>query len=152
MSVAVLAGGEVFAADVSDAAFEAAKAAGVKDTFLSAEEFADLDLDVIIDFAGVDTTKTAIEMVKHGGRVVQVGLGKPEITFPTTSLVFREVHLVGSLAGSTADTAALYEFMADGSFSIDVEPITFDEINDGLLRMRRGELRGRRLVADYSLG
>lgn len=149
--LAALAGAEVYAADVSDASFEAAKAAGVKGTYRSAEEFAPLDLDVIIDFAGMNTTKTAIEVVKPGGRVVQVGLGMPEITFPASTLVFRQVHLVGSLAGSVEDTAALYRLMEAGSFSMDVETIRFEDINEGLSRMRRGEVQGRRLVAEYPI-
>lgn len=149
--LAVLAGGEVYAADVVDTAFEAAKAAGVTETFLAAEDLASLDLDVIIDFAGVNTTRVAIEAVRPGGRVVQVGLGAPDITFPVTSLVFRQVTLVGSLAGSVADTSALYALMADGSFSMEVETIGFEEIDDALGRMRRGEVRGRRIVAEYSV-
>jgi alcohol dehydrogenase, propanol-preferring len=148
-TIAAATGAEVYAADVVEATWEPAKAVGVKETFSSVRDFADLELDVIIDFAGFNTAKDAIEVVKHGGRVVQVGLGLPEISFPTTSLVFREVSLVGSLAGSVADTAALYELMAAGKFSLPVQPIPFDDINDELARMRRGETRGIRLVAEY---
>jgi propanol-preferring alcohol dehydrogenase len=147
--IAVLRGAQVYAADVNESVFEAAKAAGVVETFDSATHFEGLDLDVVIDFAGVGTTKSAIETVKAGGRVVQVGLGSPDINFPATSLVFREVHLVGSLAGSVADTAALYAMMADGVFEMPVEVIRWEDIDEGLDRIRRGEVRGSRLVASY---
>lgn len=147
--IAVLRGAQVYAADVNESVFPAAKAAGVVETFDSAARFEGLDLDVVIDFAGNDTTRLAIDTVKPGGRVVQVGLGSPNITFPATALVFREVHLVGSLAGSVADTAALYELMAAGTFEMPVEIIRWEDINDGLGRMRRGEVRGKRLVASY---
>ncbi|WP_280420488.1 zinc-binding dehydrogenase [Nocardia carnea] len=149
--IAVLRGAQVYAADVNDSVFGAAKAAGVLETFDSAAQFEGLDLDVVIDFAGVDTTSLAIDTVKPGGRVVQVGLGSPTISFPATALVFREVHLVGSLAGSVADTAALYDLMADGAFEMPVETIRWEEINDGLDRIRRGEVRGKRLVASYEI-
>lgn len=147
--IAFLRGAQVYAADVNESVFPAAKAAGVVETFDSAARFEDLDLDVVIDFAGNETTRFAIDTVKPGGRVVQVGLGSPNITFPATALVFREVHLVGSLAGSVADTAALYGLMAAGDFEMPIEIIRWKDIDEGLDRMRRGEVRGKRLVASY---
>jgi propanol-preferring alcohol dehydrogenase len=149
-TIAVLRGATVYAADVNERVFEPARAAGVTEVFHEASEFAGLELDVIIDFAGFGTTTAAaIETVKVGGKVVQVGLGAPNITFPSYSLVSRQVTLVGSLGGSVADTAALYELIATTSFSMATSEVSFEEVPEGLERMRRGEIKGERLVAVY---
>jgi propanol-preferring alcohol dehydrogenase len=110
-------------------------------------DFTDQGLDVIVDFAGFGTTTAgAILAVKPGGRVVQVGLGVAEGTLPLLQLVLKQVELVGSLAGSNEDCAAVLDLVAAGKMSSRLTDVTFDEIGEGLERLERGEVIGR-LVA-----
>lgn len=53
-------------------------------------ELADDELDVIIDFAGFDTTTGAIAAMHKHGHVVQVGLARPTVTFDVQDLALRE--------------------------------------------------------------
>jgi propanol-preferring alcohol dehydrogenase len=148
--IAVLSGAEVYGVDINRDVFPAALGLGVKECFADVSDLAGLKLDVIIDFAGMGTTTAgAIEAVQPGGRVVQVGLGTPEATISTALLVMRQVHLVGSLGGSPHDLAAVIELMCTGHFEIATEIIGFDDIGDGLGRLARGEIGGKRLVAVF---
>jgi len=78
--------------------------------------------------------------------VVQVGLGVAEATISTIGLVSKQVHLVGSLAGSNDDCAAILDLIADGKVSSKLTHITFDEIADGIAKLENNEVVGR-LVA-----
>jgi propanol-preferring alcohol dehydrogenase len=120
---------------------------GITRVAASITEFADVDLDVIVDFAGFGTTTAqAIETVRRGGRVVQVGMGTLEATISTKALIIRRVQLVGSAGGTKDDIAGVYDYFATGKLAPSVTDITFEEIPDGLDRLRRGEVIGR-LVA-----
>ena len=100
-----------------------------------------------MDYAGFgSTTAGAIQVVKQGGRVVQVGLGVADATIPIQLVVLKQVTLVGSLAGSNDDCAAVLDLVAAGRLTSKVTHVSFDEIADGLGRLERGEVVGR-LVA-----
>ena len=53
--------------------------------------------DLVVDYAGFDTTQKALNAVRRGGTVVQVGLGKPTFTVITPTILGRP--LVGFLGG-----------------------------------------------------
>jgi propanol-preferring alcohol dehydrogenase len=145
--IAVLAGAEVHAAEPRTEAWPAALAQGVTSVVPDVTELAPLALDVIVDFAGFgDTTAGAIRAVRPGGLVVQVGLGRTEALIPTMALVHKSVTLRGSGGGTPADTAAVIEFMRRGELAIEAAPVGFEEIPDGLERLKRGGVVGR-LVA-----
>jgi len=148
--IAVLHGAEVYAAEPRRDAWAEAKAQGVADIVTDVAELAVHDLDLIVDFAGFgSTTSGAIEAVRQGGLVVQVGLGRTEATISTMALVARAVTLRGSGGGSPADTAAVLDWMQRGELSIAASTITFDEIPTGLQRLAEGGVVGR-IVADLS--
>jgi D-arabinose 1-dehydrogenase-like Zn-dependent alcohol dehydrogenase len=146
--IAVLAGAEVHAAEPRDEVREAAvDALGIAGASRDVLDFAGLDLDVVIDFAGFGTTTAgAVEVVAPGGRVVQVGLGSVESTINTSSLVTKQVTLVGSLGGDKSDVAAVLDLIATGKLTPALTPITFEEIGEGIDRLRAGQVTGR-LVA-----
>jgi propanol-preferring alcohol dehydrogenase len=111
-------------------------------------ELAPYGLDLIVDFAGFGTTTAgAIEAVRPGGRVVQVGLGLTEATISTMALIARNVTLRGSGGGRPADTAAVLGHMARGNLTIESTTIGFDDIPEGLARLERGGVIGR-IVAE----
>lgn len=147
--IAVLTRCEVYVAEIKREVWPIASQLGATAVASDITEFSGVELDVIVDFAGFGTTTAAaIETVRHGGRVVQVGLGRLESTINTQSLVMKEITLKGCLGGTIADTSAVYDLMASGQLAPLISRTTFDEIPAGLARLERGEVIGR-LVASY---
>ncbi len=147
--VAVLTGAEVYVAEVNEDVWQNARAAGVTDVRRSIRDFADVGLDVIVDFAGFGvTTADAIETVRAGGRVVQVGMGRLEATINTRVLITNNVTLVGSVGGTKADVQGVYDHLATGDLNPTITEIGFDEIADGIERLAHGQVIGR-LVATF---
>lgn len=144
---AVIAGAEVYGVDVKHEVFPVAKELGVKECFTKVSDLAKLNLNVIVDFAGMGTTTAdAVNAVGFHGRVVLVGLGAMESTISTFTLAIRRIELLGSCGGTSQDMIELYKLVESGQLDIGVTPITFDEIGEGLHRLQRGEVNGR-LVA-----
>ncbi len=145
--IALSLGADVFVAEKNPQARDFATSLGIKHVSETIVDFADENLDVIADFAGFGTTTAdAITAVRAGGTVVQVGLGVAEATISTVGLVSKQVRLVGSLAGSNDDCAAVLDLIADGRVSSKITHITFDEIADGIAKLENNEVVGR-LVA-----
>lgn len=147
--VAVLTGADVYVAEVNEEVWENARAAGVTDVRKSIRDFADIGLDVIVDFAGFGvTTADAIETVRAGGRVVQVGMGRLEATINTRVLITNNVTLVGSVGGTRDDVRGVYEYFATGDLNPTITEIGFADIADGIERLANGQVIGR-LVATF---
>lgn len=144
--VAVLAGAEVYVVDTNEAIVELAKELGAKEVRKSIKDYADIRFDCVVDFAGFDTTNAAIEAVRFGGRVVQVGMGKLDTTISTKALILSNVTLVGSVGGSKEDVAGIYNYFSTGELEATITEITFDQIPEGLERLHMGGVVGR-LVA-----
>ncbi|GLB68092.1 zinc-binding dehydrogenase [Arthrobacter mangrovi] len=145
--VAVLAGAEVYVAEVNEKVWDQAKEIGATAVAKSIAEFKEAGLDVIVDFAGFGTTTAeAIETVRRGGRVVQVGMGRLEATISTKALILSEVTLVGSQGGTKEDVQGVYDFFATGQLNPTITEIDFDGIPEGIEKLKRGEVVGR-LVA-----
>jgi propanol-preferring alcohol dehydrogenase len=145
--VAVLAGADVYVAEVNERVWQSALDAGAKGVKKSIKEFEGVNFDVIVDFAGFGTTTAeAIETVGVGGRVVQVGMGRLEATISTASLILRKVTLIGSQGGTKEDIEGVYRYFATGKLAPALSEITFDQIPEGIARLKRGEVTGR-LVA-----
>jgi alcohol dehydrogenase, propanol-preferring len=145
--IAVLIGCEVYVAEPDEQVWPLSEEIGCKKIVSDVTGFAGEDLDVIIDFAGFgSTTAGAVEAVRRGGRVVQVGLGTMEMTISTRTLVTNQITLIGSLGGTVEDIKGVYEMMAAGRLTPTLAPITFNEIPEGLDRLAKGGVVGR-LVA-----
>ena len=145
--VAVLAGADVYVAEVNERVWQNALDAGVKGVKKSIKEFEGVNFDVIVDFAGFGTTTAeAIETVGIGGRVMQVGMGRLEATISTASLILRKVTLIGSQGGTKEDVEGVYRYFATGKLTPALSQVTFDQIPEGIEKLRRGEVVGR-LVA-----
>lgn len=147
--MAVLLGAEVYGAEINEAVWEKATAAGLQQVVKDVVEFADLELDAIVDFAGFgSTTSGAVDVVKHEGVVVVAGLGLSEATINTSNLVSRDITVRGTLGGTMADALDVLRMMADEGLMIETCEIPFEEIPAGLAKLERGEVVGR-LVATY---
>ena len=82
---------------------------GAKDVRKSINDFADLGLDLIVDYAGFgNTTVDAISVVRNGGTVVLVGMGRLEATINTRTLITNKTTLIGSNGGDPEDIAGVY--------------------------------------------
>lgn len=142
--IAVLQGCEVYASSRNSAAREKAIALGCKETVATAEELAQFNLDVIIDFAGSgDTTAKALEAVGHRGRVVVVGMAKLETTINTMTLIVKQAEVVGSNGGSVQDIADVYKLIAAGELDPEIIEIGFEEVASGLEKLKEGGIKGR---------
>jgi propanol-preferring alcohol dehydrogenase len=145
--IAVINGGEVYAAEPRQEAWERAKSQGVREVVADVADLARFDCDLIVDFAGFGTTTAgAIAAVRPGGIVVQVGLGRTEATISTALLTGKMVTLRGARGGIPGTTQAVIDHMARGELELQANEIGFDEIPAGLERLKRGGVIGR-LVA-----
>jgi alcohol dehydrogenase, propanol-preferring len=146
--VAVLLGAEVYIAEINEAVWEKALEIGARKVVKNVVELADMKLDCIIDFAGFGTTTaTAIDIIRKGGRVILVGMGRLETTISTKSLIFNETRLIASNGGNVDDIRGVYELFATGQLQPEISLIGFNEIPAGLERLRAGGVQGR-IVAD----
>jgi propanol-preferring alcohol dehydrogenase len=142
--IAQIQGAEVYVAEVKEAIWPLAKEIGAVRIDENITEFAGENLDVIIDFAGFGTTTAAaIETVRPGGRVVQVGMGRLAATISTRSLILKQVTLIGCLSDTKQDLAGVYELMATGELDPTLTTFTFAEIPDGLKLLAKGAILGR---------
>lgn len=152
--VAVLAGAEVHVAEMKEDVWPLALAAGVADCVTDAgawvpqggNPMAGGSFDLVVDYAGFDTTQKALNAVRRGGKVVQVGLGKPTFTIATPSILDKTIE--GSLGGTVEDIEELYALMLRGEIRPAYEEIPFDGIGDGLERLKANQVTGR-LVARF---
>lgn len=147
--MAMIKGCEVYAADVSEAAIKLAEEIGCKKVYNNALDLKEAACDIIVDFAGFgQTTTDAVEAVRPGGTVVVVGMGKLQAEINTYSLITKEVRVLGSNGGTNEDLKGVYDCFATGRLKPLLETIRFEEIPDGLERLKRHEVKGR-LVAVF---
>ncbi len=146
--MAVLGGANVYAAEINTAVHEAGLERGVSKVVTNVLDLAPFELDLIVDFAGFGTTTAgAIQVIRQGGRIVQVGVGQQESTINTYLLAMKDLELHGSVGGTPDDTAAVLAFIASGDLQIATQLADFDTIPASLDRLARGEIQGQRVVA-----
>lgn len=140
-------GAEVYIAEINEAVWPLARELGATDVRTSITDYEGMEFDLVVDFAGFNTTGAAVDMIRRDGRVVQVGMGKLETTISITSIILKQASIIGSNGGTVEDVAAVYQLFAEGKVTPTLTEITFDEIPEGLDKLRRGEVVGR-LVAN----
>ena len=147
VQICVGVGAEVYVAEINESVWETGRQLGATAVATDITEFTDKELDVILDYAGFGTTTAAaIETVRPGGKVVQVGLGRPESTINLQRLTLERLTLVGSLAGTQEDCIAVLNLINDGRIKSNIIQISFDEIGEAVQKLAQGEVTGR-LVA-----
>lgn len=146
---AIAQGAAVYVAETNPEVHDYARGFGIDHIAAEISAFADEDLDVIIDFAGFETTTScAVMSVRRGGRVVRVGLAREMGLINLNLLTLNSVELVGSQAGTKQDCAAVLDLIASGKLASRISTISFEKIGEGMERLERGEVVGR-LVAVY---
>ena len=147
--IAVVKGCEVYVATRKPAAQELALSLGAKEVKPCITDFADKNLDVIVDFAGAGkTTADAINTVAQYGKVVLVGMAADKAEINTYPLIFKEMSIEGSQGSTTDDLRDCLELLASGELDPKIHTCKFEEIGEGIERLRRGEVDGR-LVCIY---
>lgn len=147
--VAVVKGADVTVAEINEDVWPLAKEIGATRVVKSVEELAGEDYDLIVDYAGFDTTtRHAVKAIRRGGLVVLVGMGKLQFTLDTMDVILKEARVAGSVGGTAQDIADCYELFASGEVKPQITTIGFDEIPEGIEKLHRGEVKGR-LVALY---
>ncbi len=148
--ISVLLGAEVYVAEINEAVWNKALESGATKVVKDVSEFAGLGLDCIVDFAGFGTTTAkAVDIIKLGGRVVLVGMGKLELTLSATSLIRNQCALIGSNGGNNDDITGVYDLFLKGQLEPTFAMIGFNDIPEGLSKLKSGGVVGR-LVADIA--
>ena len=147
--VAVITGADVHVAEPKESVWPIAREAGVENIVTDANQWAGQGFDLVVDFAGFDTTRPAIRAVRVDGTVVQVGLGKDEIILSSSELSQSQVRLYGTMGGTPQDIRDLFALVESGQLKPVVTEIGFDDIPAGIADLTAGRVTGR-LVARMS--
>lgn len=109
-------------------------------------------LDFILDVApGQKPLDPYLKMLKSTGTLVLIGLGKDAVmlTVDPANLVFKGRRLAGSLTGSVACAERCIEFCNKHKISPWIESIKPHQINEGIRKLNKGEVKFR-LVVDFT--
>lgn len=149
VQIAMAAGATVYVAEINESTWDKAKSLGVRGCSKDIREFESKELDLIIDFAGADgTLASAVDAIRHSGRIVEVGLATEISTVSIVNITMKEVRIVGASNGTKEEASAILDLIAQGAVRPLVEQITFEDIPSGLHRLEQGNADGR-LVAVF---
>jgi D-arabinose 1-dehydrogenase-like Zn-dependent alcohol dehydrogenase len=99
----------------------------------------------MIDFVGAPSTSAlAVPGLRKGGRFVTVGLIGGTGTFPLVALALREIALMGSAMGNTAQMRELVELVRAGRLTlpaVQVRPLA--QAEESLQALEAGQVTGR---------
>lgn len=148
--VAALTGATVYGADISEGARGLADEIGLSGVSDSMLDFKDKNLDLVVDFAGFDTTtRDGLEALTKFGVCVLVGMGRPTTTLNIMPIITGQLQLRGSNSGTKADLAALYGLMRSGQLNPPMNLITHAEIPSAIEQLEKGGVVGR-YIAQYA--
>lgn len=146
---AVLAGAEVYGVDVNPATRELADEIGLAGVAESINDFKELGLNLIVDYAGFGaTTSDSLNVLAEFGKLVVVGMGKLESTISTYPLIINQLTIQGSKSGTKEDLAGIYELMRSGQLNPPMNLITHAEIPEAIEKLHHGGVIGR-FIAIY---
>ncbi len=99
----------------------------------------------MIDFVGAPATAAlALPSLQKGGRFVSVGLFGGATTIPLVALAMREISLMGSAVGSTAQMRELVALVQSGKLTlpaVHVRPLA--QAEQSLQDLQAGRITGR---------
>lgn len=142
----------IIACDIDESKLDAAKAAGVAQVVNlktgGAAEILALSgggMAGVIDFVGAPATSAlAVPCLQKGGRFVSVGLFGGAATIPLVALAMREIALLGSAVGNTAQMRELVKLVRDGKLALpDVQVRPLSQAEQSLQDLQAGRVVGR---------
>ncbi|KAM6495787.1 xylitol dehydrogenase [Amanita muscaria] len=79
-------------------------------------------IDLVVDASGAEVSiQTALYAIKTGGRIIQVGFGKPDVTIDIGMLMTKEVKYQGSFRYGPGDYPLAISLVAQGR--VDLKPL-----------------------------
>ena len=99
-------------------------------------------IDIVAE-QGVE--KVAPQMVRDAGTYYVVGYGGA-LDIPTQEIILREISIVGNLVGTYNDLAELMTLAGQGKVTLHTSEYPLDAINDAMVDLENGDLRGRGIL------
>lgn len=153
LAIAAARGAQVYGVDINTSKFEKAISMGAVDCATSLSQLPTQNFDVIVDFAGAQSTvEAAITTVKLGGTVVIVGLASDTIKLSTTDIVTRNINIRGSTSASIEDLGNVLSLLSSGVIEPLTEEIAFHDIPKELERLGSNQVAGRLFTVPISGG
>ena len=143
----------ICAVDVSDEKLAAARTQGATDTILATDdtttrriiETCGGPVAAIIDLVnGTQTARFALDALRKGGKLIQVGLFGGEMTVPLPLMPIKALTIQGSYVGNVKELRALVAIAQRGT--LPAIPLTLQPLasaNTALNRLRAGQVTGR---------
>lgn len=105
------------------------------------------EVDAVIDCAGVEEMiQMGFNLLSVGGHYSSVGLVGDKINLPLFPLVAREYTYHGSFWGNYNDLSEVIALAQGGKIRHAVKTIRFEDINNNLDLLRKGDIVGRAVV------
>lgn len=99
--------------------------------------------DIVIDASGAESSiQSSIHVLRTGGRYVQGGMGKPDITFPIVALCTKEITMKGSFRYGSGDYRLAVELVASGKVEVKKlisRKVGFEEAEEAFKDVKAGK-------------
>lgn len=111
----------------------------------------------VIDASGAESSmRTGIELLQTGGTLVQVGMGKDEVTYPIMAVCTKELIVKGSFRYGFGDYQDAIALVSTGKLSVKeliTKIVSFENVVEAWDTVRKGEgIKTMIRVADEGLG
>ncbi len=157
LQVAIAAGARALAVDIDEKHLQVAKRLGAANVALPGEQArsmvremtSGLGVDLVIDTVGhEETMHEAAQMLRRGGRVVQVGYvvgGFARVQ--TDDCVLREIEYVGSRYVQRHELERAIAMLASGQVQSVVDDVLpLESVNEAFTRLEQGKVVGRTVL------
>lgn len=156
IKIAKAMGAEVVVFTTSPSKVEDAKRLGADDAVLSsdAEQMSKYNrsLHFIIDTVSAKhDVKTYLNLLRHDGTVVLVGLPPQPLEVGAFNVVMGRRSLSGSNIGGIQETQEMLDFCAKHNITADIELINIQEVNEAFERLEKGDVKYRFVIDMASL-
>ncbi|WP_371785591.1 alcohol dehydrogenase catalytic domain-containing protein [Streptosporangium subroseum] len=101
---------------------------------------------VLATTTSADLVAKVVSGLRHGGRLVTMGVTGPLRIEDMTTLLFKQCSIKGSTHNNRADLVEVLSLMAAGKVTPRVETYPFGEINEVLKRVEAGQVRYRAVI------
>lgn len=104
-------------------------------------------LDFILDtVSGKHSLGSYLELLKVNGTLVIVGAPDKPIDLPAFPMIFGKRTVKGSMIGSIEETQEMMDLCGKHNILSDIEIITTDQINEGLERLAKNDVKYRFVI------
>ncbi|MCA9401806.1 MAG: NAD(P)-dependent alcohol dehydrogenase, partial [Candidatus Omnitrophica bacterium] len=108
--------------------------------------------DFIIDTVAADHDINAyLTLLKRGKSLCLVGAPENPLGVAAFALLFKRVHLAGSLIGGIKETQEMLDFCGEQNIVSDIEMINIDQINEAYERILKSDVKYRFVIDMSSL-